>query len=78
VLRAYLEHGCIRTRPGQGVVWSHLPRRKKPQRRRFRQFHQIDCELLGLASHLIDAEAITSFNVLGGLNNMTVRLGQSG
>lgn len=82
VLRAYLEHGMY-TRPAPVKVWSRGPvfRAEKPQRGRFRQFHQVDCEILGLASPFVDAEAVTLlYRVLGacGLKALTVRLGSVG
>lgn len=82
VLRAYLEHG-MPTWPTPVKLWSKGPifRAEKPQRGRFRQFHQVDCELLGLATPLIDAEAITLlYRVLEscGLRGLTVRLGSVG
>ncbi len=82
VLRAYLEHGMT-TWPTPVKLWSKGPifRAEKPQRGRFRQFHQVDCELLGLASPLIDAEAITLlYRVLTtcGLKGLSVRLGSVG
>lgn len=82
ILRAYLEHGMY-TRPAPVKLWSKGPafRAEKPQRGRFRQFHQVDCELLGLASPLLDAEAVTLlYRVLEacGLEGLTVRLGSVG
>lgn len=82
VLRAYLEHGMY-TLPAPVKLWCKGPifRAEKPQRGRFRQFHQVDCEILGLASPLVDAEAVTLlYRVLGacGLKNLTVRLGSVG
>jgi histidyl-tRNA synthetase len=82
LLRAYLEHG-MHTRPAPVKVWSRGPifRAEKPQRGRFRQFHQVDCEILGLAAPLADAETVTLLlRVLQacGLKNLTVRLGSVG
>ena len=82
LLRAYLEHG-MHTHPTPVKLWSKGPifRAEKPQRGRFRQFHQVDCEILGLASPLVDAEAVTLlYRVLSacGLQNLSVRLGSVG
>ncbi len=82
MLRAYLEHGMY-TLPAPVKLWCKGPifRAEKPQRGRFRQFHQVDCEILGLASPLVDAEAVTLlYRVLRacGLKNLTVRLGSVG
>lgn len=59
VLRAYIEHG-MHTWPAPVKLWSAGPafRAENVQRGRFRQFHQVNCELIGGASALLDAEAI--------------------
>lgn len=82
VLRAYVEHS-LHTRPAPVKLWSRGPvfRAERPQRGRFRQFHQINCELLGLGTPIVDAEAVTLlYRVLKecGLNNLTVKLGSVG
>ena len=82
VLRACLEHGMY-TRPAPVKLWNKGPifRAEKPQRGRFRQFQQVNCEVLGLASPLIDAETVTLlYRVLQacGLKNLSVKLGSVG
>lgn len=82
VLRAYLEHGMY-TRPAPVKLWSRGPvfRAERPQRGRFRQFQQVNCEVLGLASPLIDAETVALlYRVLQacGLKNLSVKLGSVG
>ena len=82
VMRAFIENGFA-TRPTPIKLWSRGPvfRAERPQRGRFRQFHQINCELLGLESPLLDAEAVALlYRVLGtcGLKNLTVKLGSVG
>lgn len=82
VLRAYIQHG-MHTLPTPVKLWSFGPvfRAENVQRGRLREFHQVNCELLGLATPLIDAEAITLlFRVLTalGLRDLTVRLGSVG
>ena len=62
VLRAYLEHGL----GGRGRVhrlWSMGPvfRYGRPQKGRYRQFSQINCELIGAAAPGADVEMITLF-----------------
>ncbi len=59
VLRAFIEHG-MHTWPSPVKLWSAGPafRAENVQRGRFRQFHQVNCELLGGDSALLDAEAI--------------------
>ena len=58
VVRAAIEHGLLRT-PGQRV-WAMGPmfRHERPQKGRYRQFHQIDVEILGIASPSAEAELI--------------------
>ncbi len=82
VMRAYIEHG-MHTWPSPVKLWSRGPifRAEKPQRGRYRQFHQVNCELLGLDSPLLDAEAIALlYAVLEacGLTNLTLKLGSLG
>ena len=82
VLRAFIENGLYNRR-SPVKLWSKGPvfRAENVQRGRFRQFHQINCEFLGLDTPLIDAEAITLlYNVLQacGLKNLTVKLGSVG
>jgi histidyl-tRNA synthetase len=82
VMRAFIEHG-MHTLPTPVKLWSTGPafRAEKPQRGRFRQFHQVNCEFLGLDTPLIDAEAIALlYRVLQacGIKNMHVQLGSVG
>jgi histidyl-tRNA synthetase len=57
-VRAAIEHNL--TYDGPKRVWSIGPlfRHERPQRGRFRQFHQVNVEALGLAGPDIDAEQI--------------------
>lgn len=82
VLRAYVEHG-MHTRPSPVKLWSLGPafRAENVQRGRFRQFHQVNCEILGLADPLVDAEAIALLHDLLaelGLSRLRVQLGSVG
>lgn len=82
VLRAYVEHG-MHTWPSPVKLWSHGPafRAENVQRGRFRQFHQVNLELVGSAESVADAEAIALFvDVLRalGLPDATVALGSVG
>ena len=58
VVRAAIEHGLLRT-PGRRV-WAMGPmfRYERPQKGRYRQFHQIDVEILGVAAPSAEAELI--------------------
>ena len=58
VVRAAIEHGLLRV-PGERV-WAMGPmfRYERPQKGRFRQFHQIDVEILGIPAPSAEAELI--------------------
>ncbi len=58
VVRACLSHGLLHNR--QQKLWCSGPmfRHEKPQRGRYRQFHQINVEALGHAEPEVDAELI--------------------
>ena len=58
VVRAAIEHGLLRT-PGRRV-WAMGPmfRYERPQKGRYRQFHQIDVEILDIAAPSAEAELI--------------------
>lgn len=58
IVRAAIEHSL--TYDGPKRVWSMGPlfRHERPQRGRFRQFHQVNVEALGFAGPDIDAEQI--------------------
>ncbi len=59
VIRAYLEHTLYNAEPVSRLFTiGPMFRRERPQRGRFRQFHQIDVELLGLDDPRADAEVI--------------------
>ena len=57
-VRAAVEHGWLRT--GGQRVWTIGPmfRYEKPQKGRYRQFHQLDVEALGFPGPDVDAELI--------------------
>jgi len=58
IVRAAIEHSLIYERPQR--VWTSGPmfRHERPQKGRYRQFHQLDVEALGFAGPDIDAEQI--------------------
>ena len=60
VVRAYNEHAFFRTRPVPEKLYYVMPmfRHERPQAGRFRQFHQIGAEALGINSPAIDADMI--------------------
>lgn len=82
VMRAYLEHG-LGGRARVHRLWSMGPvfRYGRPQKGRYRQFSQINCELVGSAAPGADVEMITLFVDLyeaWGFNNLSVKLNSVG
>lgn len=82
VMRAFVEHG-MHTRPSPQKLYSIGPafRAENVQRGRFRQFHQVNFEIIGVASPVADAEAISLLvDILheAGLRELTVALGTVG
>lgn len=59
VIRAYIEHNLSASDPVTRLyTMGPMFRRERPQKGRFRQFHQIDVELFGDESPASDAEVI--------------------
>ena len=58
IVRACIEHNLLYDRPQRVYSMGPVFRHERPQRGRYRQFHQIDVEALGLAGPDIDAEMI--------------------
>ncbi len=58
MVRAAIEHNLLYERPQRVYAIGPVFRHERPQRGRYRQFHQIDVEALGLAGPDIDAELI--------------------
>jgi histidyl-tRNA synthetase len=82
VLRAYLEHG-LGGRSRVHRLWSMGPvfRYGRPQKGRYRQFSQINCELVGSAAPGADVEMITLFVDLyeaWGFTDLCVKLNSVG
>ena len=81
-VRAVLEHGLLNTQP-QRRLWYTGPmfRHERPQKGRYRQFHQIGVEAFGMAGPDIDAELILLtarlWRVLG-LGNLRLELNTLG
>jgi len=66
IVRAYLQHG-MQNWPQPVKLWCFGPfyRYERPQAGRYRQFYQLDLEVLGEAASVIDAQIIQIFlNVL--------------
>ncbi len=80
--RAYVEHKLY-NRPGGWKVFTIGPmfRHEKPQKGRFRQFHQIDAEVMGVDEGWVDAELIgmlVAFLDACKIGRVTVRLNSLG
>ena len=58
MVRAAIEHNLLYDRPQRVYAMGPVFRHERPQRGRYRQFHQIDVEALGLPGPDIDAELI--------------------
>jgi len=57
-VRAFIEHGAYVEGPQKWFYVGPMFRRERPQKGRYRQFHQIGCEAFGIAEPFIDAEQI--------------------
>jgi histidyl-tRNA synthetase len=57
-VRAYIEHGCHVEGLQKWFYIGPMFRRERPQKGRYRQFHQIGCECFGVAEPGIDVEQI--------------------
>jgi len=58
MVRATIEHNLLYERPQRVYAIGPVFRHERPQRGRYRQFHQIDVEALGFAGPDVDAELI--------------------
>lgn len=58
LVRATIEHNLLYDRPRRIYCAGPVFRHERPQRGRYRQFHQIDVEALGFAGPDVDAELI--------------------
>ena len=82
VIRAYLEHALPGVEPITKLYTiGPMFRRERPQKGRYRQFHQIDVEILGPDDPHIDAELILMlmhFLSRLGLENLTLEINSLG
>jgi len=82
IVRAYNEHGMkVWPQPVRLFTWGAIFRAERQQKGRYKQFHQVDYEALGLSDPLLDAEAIALmvriYKTLG-LKELEVKLGSVG
>lgn len=59
ICRAFIENGWQQFAPLKLATWGPLFRYERPQKGRFRQFHQLDAEILGAADAAADVEVIS-------------------
>ncbi|MBF0610934.1 MAG: histidine--tRNA ligase [Magnetococcales bacterium] len=59
VVRSFIEHGMDRQLPWRVFYMGPMFRYERPQKGRYRQFHQIGCELFGPATAVADAEVMS-------------------
>ncbi|MCP1633652.1 histidyl-tRNA synthetase [Kerstersia gyiorum] len=81
VVRAAIEHNLLYDRPQRVYSLGPVFRHERPQRGRYRQFHQIDVEALGFAGPDVDAELIVMLARLWkilGLQGMRLELNSLG
>lgn len=59
IVRAVIEHNLMNTDPALRVyALGPMFRRERPQKGRYRQFHQVDVEVFGVAAPSVDVEVI--------------------
>ncbi len=81
MVRATIEHNMLYDRPQRVYAMGPVFRHEKPQRGRYRQFHQIDVEALGFAGPDVDAELIVMLARLWkmlGLNDIRLEMNSLG
>jgi histidyl-tRNA synthetase len=81
IVRACVEHNLLYNGPRRVFSLGPVFRHERPQRGRYRQFHQIDVEALGFAGPDVDAELIIMLARLWrelGLGNMRLEINSLG
>lgn len=81
IVRACIEHNMLYDRPHRVYSIGPVFRHERPQRGRYRQFHQIDVEALGLPGPDVDAEHILMLARLWktlGLNDVRLEINSLG
>ena len=58
ICRAYIQNGWQQHAPMKLAAWGPLFRYERPQKGRFRQFHQLDAEIIGAGEPAADVEVI--------------------
>jgi histidyl-tRNA synthetase len=82
IARAYIENGWQQLAPLKVAAWGPLFRYERPQKGRFRQFHQLDAEVIGAAEPAADVEVIALaqqvLDALGVAGDVTLQLNTLG
>ena len=82
VVRAYNQNGMRNeAQPVRLFTWGPIFRAERHQKGRYKQFHQVDYEVLGSADPLVDAETIALMVMIYkslGLSQISVKLGSVG
>jgi histidyl-tRNA synthetase len=82
IARAYIENGWQQLAPLKVAAWGPLFRYERPQKGRFRQFHQLDAEVIGAAEPAADVEVIALaqqvLHELGVAGDVTLQLNTLG
>lgn len=81
VVRAAIEHNMLYERPHRVFTMGPVFRHERPQRGRYRQFHQLSVEALGFPGPDVDAEHIIMLSRLWkklGLNDIRLELNSLG
>ncbi len=82
IARAYIENGWQQHAPMKVTTWGPLFRYERPQKGRFRQFHQLDAEVIGAAEPGADVEVIALaqqvLDALGVAGDVTLQLNTLG
>ncbi|MBF0159334.1 MAG: histidine--tRNA ligase, partial [Magnetococcales bacterium] len=82
VVRAFIEHGLQQNLPWRVYYTGAMFRYERPQKGRFRQFHQIGCEQFGCAAATADVEMMAMlmrfFNALGLSNQVQLEINSLG
>jgi histidyl-tRNA synthetase len=81
IMRAYLNDPEAKSRPLKAWYWGPMFRYERPQKGRYRQFHQFGIEAIGSSSPYVDAELIYMLDVFYkelGINDVRVELNSIG
>ncbi|GIX16231.1 MAG: histidine--tRNA ligase [Rhodothalassiaceae bacterium] len=82
IARAWISNGLASQGIGRFYAWGPMFRHERPQKGRYRQFHQLDVEIIGSDSPLADAELIALghelLSTLGVADGVTLHINSLG